>query len=175
MTTAVVLYESLFGNTEKVARAIADGLSEHTQVTLANFGEAPADAAEADLIVLGGPTHGWGLTKPSTRVQPDSQPYESGLREWLAAAPPGLGGRAAAFDTRFDKPRWLTGSAAVRVGRELERLGYRMVMAPESFFVLHTGGPLCEGEQERARQWGSKLVVALGAVSQSSRNPDRTH
>ena len=165
MTRAVVLYESLFGNTERIAKAIADGLGESCEVTLADFGKVPGENEWADLIVLGGPTHGWGLTKPQSRSQPGSQSYEVGVREWLEAAPPGRGKTAAAFDTRFDKPRWMTGSAAVRIGRELEGLGYRMVNPPESFFVLHMGGPLKEGEQERAKRWGSELAQAFAVRS----------
>ena len=165
MTRAVVLYESLFGNTERIAKAITDGLRESCEVTLAQFGAAPREDEGPDLIVLGGPTHGWGMTKPQSRRQQGSQGYEVGVREWLEAAPPGRGKKAAAFDTRFDKPRWMTGSAAVRLGRELERLGYRMVKQPESFFVLHTGGPLREGEQERAKRWGSEIAQAFALRS----------
>jgi hypothetical protein len=172
MTKAVVLYESVFGNTEMIARAIADGLFQSYEVALASFGEAPVGTAEADLIVLGGPTHAWGMTKPASRLQPGSSGYAIGVREWLDASPPGNGRGAAAFDTRFDKPRWLTGSAAARIGRELERLDYRMVMPPESFFVLHSGGPLRQGEEERARRWGSELakrsVVSGGDLEPSS-------
>jgi hypothetical protein len=173
MAKAVVLYESLFGNTETVARAIADGLSQGCEVTLANFGEMPVGTASADLIVLGGPTHGWGMTKPSSRNQSGSQSYALGVREWLETAPPRIGGSAAAFDTRFDKPRWLTGSAAVRIGRELERLGHQMVMPPESFFVLHTGGPLRQGEEHRARRWGSDLAQLVAVPPQPERSPAR--
>lgn len=169
MTKVVVLYESLFGNTERVASAIADGLRQSTDVTLANFGEVPGETADADLIVLGGPTHGWGMTKPSSRSQPGSQGYAFGVREWLDTSPPGAGRNAAAFDTRFEKPRWLTGSAAVRIGRELERLGYRMMMPPESFFVLHTGGPLRQGEEERARGWGSDLAHSVAVPARPER------
>ena len=158
MIKAVVLYESLFGNTESIARAIADGLDQSYEVALASFGAAPVRTTEADLIVLGGPTHGWGMTKPSSRRRPGSSAYAIGVREWLDASPPGKGRSAAAFDTRFDKSRWLTGSAAVRIERELERLDYRMVMPPESFFVLHSGGPLRPGEVERARRWGLDLA-----------------
>lgn len=58
---AVVLFESVYGNTEAIARAIADGLAPAGEVTLARFGEVPSGAVEAaDLVVLGGPTHGWG-------------------------------------------------------------------------------------------------------------------
>ena len=173
MAKTVVLYESLFGNTERIARAIADGLRQSTEVTLANFGEMPGETADADLIVLGGPTHGWGMTKPTSRSRPGSEAYALGVREWLETAPPGMGRSAAAFDTRFDKPRWLTGSAAVRIGRELERLGHQMVMPPESFFVLHTGGPLRPGEEERARRWGSDLAQSVAVPPQPARNPAR--
>ena len=106
-------------------------------------------------------------TEPTNgrRRQPGPQSYEVGVREWLEAAPPGRGKTAAAFDTRFDKPRWMTGSAAVRISRELGRLGYQMAKQPESFFVLHTGGPLKEGEQERAKRWGSELAQAFATRS----------
>ena len=165
MTRAVVLYESVFGNTERIARAIADGLGESCEVTLAHFGKVSGESDGADLIVLGGPTHGWGMTKPQSRRQPGSQSYEVGVREWLEAAPPGRGKTAAAFDTRFDKPRWMTGSAAIRIRRELEPLGYQMAKPPESFFVVHMGGPLKDGELERAKRWGSELAQAFAPCS----------
>lgn len=156
---AIVLYESVYGNTEAVARAIADGLGPAGDVEVAQFGEASKGLAEgADLLVLGGPTHGWGMTRPASRQRPDAQGYPVGAREWLQALPPGRGTTAAVFDTRFAKPRWLTGSAALRMARQLGRRGYRLIAPPESFFVLHTEGPLKEGEEERARRWGAELA-----------------
>jgi hypothetical protein len=155
---AVVLYESLYGNTEAVARAVADGAAPLGQVTLARFGEVPSGGAEeADLVVLGGPTHGWGMTKPGSRKRPDAEGYGVGAREWLEGQGQAGGRVAAAFDTRFDKPRWLTGSAALRIARRLRRSGYRLLLPPESFFVLHTEGPLRNGEEDRARAWGAEL------------------
>ena len=156
---AVVLYESLYGNTEAVARAIADGLGPIGEVALSRFGEALKGVAEeADLVVLGGPTHGWGMTKPASRNRPNTEGYAVGAREWLAGSGQGAGKLAAAFDTRFGKPRWLTGSAALRIHRSLERSDYRLVAPPESFFVLHTEGPLRDGEEDRARAWGAELA-----------------
>lgn len=156
---AVVLYESLFGNTAAVARAVADGLRPIGEVTLARFGEVPEGVAEeADLLVLGGPTHGWSMTKPASRKLPNAEGYAVGAREWLQEVRQTRGTKAAAFDTRFAKPRWLTGSAAVRIARWLGRSGYRLVVPPESFFVLHTEGPLREGEEDRARRWGEELT-----------------
>ena len=156
---AILLYESLFGNTAAVARAIADGLRSIGEVTLSLFEEVPeALAKEADLLVLGGPTHGWGMTKPTSRTSRQAQGYIVGAREWLERSGPTQGAKAAAFDTRFDKPRWLTGSAALRIGRQLGRKGYQLVVPPESFFVQHTDGPLKQGEENRARGWGAELA-----------------
>ena len=67
-------------------------------------------------------------------------------------------GRAAAFDTRFDKPAFLTGSAAKGIAKRLRQRGFELVAEPESFFVLGTEGPLKDGELERAAAW----AVALG-------------
>jgi flavodoxin len=156
---AVVLYESLYGNTEAVARAIAEGLAPIGEVALARFGELPQGAAEeADLVVLGGPTHGWGMTRFGSRKRPNTEAYPVGAREWLEGLRQAKGKMAAAFDTRFGKPRWLTGSAALRIARRLERCGYRLVVGPESFFVQHTEGPLREAEKDRARRWGAELA-----------------
>jgi hypothetical protein len=156
---ALVLYESLFGNTATVARAIADGLGPIGEVTVAQFGAVPEGAAEeADLLVLGGPTHGWGMTRPASRKSPKSEGYAVGAREWLQGLRRRRGTKAAVFDTRFDKPRWLTGSAALRIARRLGRSGCQLVLPPESFFVQHTEGPLREGEEDRARRWGADLA-----------------
>jgi hypothetical protein len=155
---AVILYESLFGNTEAVAKAIAAGLGPIGDVTVAQYGEVSEEAAEeADLLVLGGPTHGWGMTKPASRKSPKSEGYAVGAREWLQSLPRRRGTKAAAFDTRFAKPRWLTGSAALRIARRLGQSGCRLILPPESFFVQHTEGPLREGEEDRARRWGANL------------------
>jgi flavodoxin len=155
----VVLFESVYGNTEAVARAVAEGLASSGDVTVARFGDVPQGAVEeAELVVLGGPTHGWGMTKPASRQRPDTERYAVGAREWLEGSLEGEGKMAAAFDTRFGKPRWLTGSAAQRIARRLRRSGYRLVAPPESFFVIHTEGPLQDGEEDRARAWGAELA-----------------
>jgi flavodoxin len=156
---AVVLYESLYGNTEAVARAIAEGLAPVGGVTLARFGDAGERAAEdADFVVLGGPTHGWGMTKPASRKRPDTEGYPVGAREWLEGSHQAEGRMATAFDTRFGKPRWLTGSAALRIARRLGRSGFELIAPPESIFVIHTEGPLRAGEEDRARTWGAEIA-----------------
>src|SRR5690349_11661806 len=111
----VVVYESSFGNTELIARAVADSLaSMRGAVEGINVDEA-GRGDEADLLSAGGPTHPFGMTRPSTREEAKSQAKNwvrstTGIREWLetlGTAPPGAA--AAAFDTRVGKPRWLTG------------------------------------------------------------------
>jgi len=84
----------------------------------------------------------------------------AGIRKFLERLPEVDGTAAACFDTRFDKSRILTGSAAKAMARRLGRRGYRIVAEPESFFVLDSEGPLKEGELDRARRWGASLGTA---------------
>jgi hypothetical protein len=71
--------------------------------------------------------------------------------------PPGTERRAAAFDTRIDKPILLTGSAAKGIAKRLERHGYRLLTGPECFLVS-TKNRLIEGEIDHAATWGAELV-----------------
>jgi len=159
---ALVVYESMFGNTGRVARAVAEGMSGRLRVVVADVVTAPAvDGVE--LLVVGAPTHAFGLSRPQTRgsaVQQggSSAALEVGLREWLSGVGRLDGVRVAAFDTRVARPR-LPGSAARAAHRLLRRRGGRPVEPPASFFVSGTPGPLIEGELDRARSWG-RLVAA---------------
>ncbi|WP_214401410.1 flavodoxin [Pseudonocardia lacus] len=170
---ALVVVESVFGNTRRIAEAVAAGLGQRTHVRVVDVAEAvDAEAAavrSADLLVVGGPTHAFGMTRASTRRSAAEQagggavPAEVGLREWLAGLPPVEGRRiAAAFDTRADRPR-LPGSAAAAALRRLRRLGFERVCGPESFRVSGTKGPLVDGEAERARLWGAALLARVTA------------
>jgi hypothetical protein len=162
------VYESMFGNTRTIAKAVTDGLSSGMSVDLVEVGAAPA-AIEGDveLLAVGGPTQAFGMSRPGTREGAAKQAEHQlvsegiGLREWLADLEGGSARvAAAAFDTRFDKPHWLTGSAARAVDKRLRRLGFRVVSTPESFYVGGTPGPLSDGEVERARRWGERLGAA---------------
>jgi hypothetical protein len=162
---ALVVYESMFGNTASVARAIAAGIRAHADVTCADVCSAPS-AVGMDLIVVGGPTHAFGLSRPSTRQdaarQGQTRPgtADVGVREWLDRSPALTGASAAAFDTKIDKP-FLPGSAAHKAHRRLGRLGCRLVAPPESFRVTGTTGPLRPGEAERAERWGETVAKAV--------------
>jgi hypothetical protein len=159
----LVVYESMFGNTRIVAEAVAAGLASGAKVDLVEVGEAPiALDPPLDLLVVGAPTHAFGLSRPETRAQAAAdatRPLVSqgpGLREWLQqldrnAAQP----RVAAFDTRV---RHVPGSAARAALRALRRRGLRAAADPASFWVTGKQGPLARGEQERAERWGEQLV-----------------
>jgi hypothetical protein len=93
---------------------------------------------------------------------------DPGLREWLARLPEGGGRLAGAFDTRFDKPRFLTGSAARGIRQRLKGLGFRFVAEPESFLVS-TENRLLEGEVERATTWAKEIAERTRDVADLSR------
>lgn len=167
---AVVAYESLFGNTREVAVAIGDGLRSACQVdVLPTDRVSPELVREVDLLVVGGPTQAFRASSRKTResAMRSEKPadtatatsVESGARELVESLPQGEGRRlAAAFDTRIDKPRMITGAASRTLGRLLERAGYRLVVPPESFLVAQYRGPVVEGELTRARDWGARLA-----------------
>ena len=171
MTRALVVYESMFGNTERVARALAAGLAEHIHVDLVRAGPGVTLADDVDLVVVGGPTHAFGLSRPSTRVSAgqqgagESAAAGTGLREWLDTLPGPMRHRpaAATFDTRIRKPG-VPGSAARSAARRLRHAGLPVVVPPMSFWVRGTGGPLLSGEEDRASSWGRELARTVARV-----------
>ena len=161
---ALVVYESLFGNTAQVAQAIAEGLSRHGDVEMVEVTQAlPEITGAVDLIVVGGPTHAFSMTRESTREDAFKQgacqgSKAVGVREWLGQLRRGRHhALVATFDTKGDKVRHLPGSAARGAANAAHRLGYRTVVKPMSFYVQGVSGPLLEGELGRARAWGERL------------------
>ena len=164
---AIVVYESVWGNTANVARAIAEGLGPDVHAYPTD--EVPsAELAEADLIVAGAPVFGFRLPTEGIRTrilrdeadapQPPDLSHPS-LRSWLDALPIGHG-RSAAFETRiWWSPRGATGS----IEKRLARLGYPPIAGSEKFVVREKYGPLREGELDRARAWGQALRSTVAA------------
>jgi hypothetical protein len=164
---AAVVYESHWGNTAAIAKAIAEGFGPGAQVLTTDQATAPA-IADADLIVAGAPVIAFGLASDKMRASlvADSEKAPSppdlshpSMRSWLEHLPAGHG-RSAAFETRiWWSPRGATGT----IGRGLEGAGYRRVAKGRGFIVSGTYGPLRDGELERAREWGAELarVMAL--------------
>jgi len=161
----IVVYESLWGNTAAIARAIAEGIGPEARALSTD--EAPAAAiADAELIVAGAPVLGFTLPsermRKSLRANPGPAPTPPDLshpsmRSWLDALPAGRG-CSAAFETRIRGP-W--GRATTTIVRGLERAGYRSITKPASFIVTGRYGPLRDGETQRAREWGAELVKLM--------------
>ena len=136
---ALVIYDSTYGNTEKIARAIGEVIGG--QVSL--VGEViPANLNGFDLLFVGSPTHGgW---------------YTEGMRDLLKASPALEGVSVAVFDTRTKKS--IFGFAAPRIARNLEKNGGKLAAPPEGFIVLGIQGPLLDGELERAAIWAQDIA-----------------
>lgn len=149
---AEIIYCTHKGNTRKVAEAIADALRDRGSVDVVAVEMAATTIApDVDLLFVGGPTEGHGMT-PEIRSFLDRIDAES------------LRGRAvAAFDTRLDWPRLLSGSAADGIARELTAKGARVIQAHGSFIV--SMDPALEpGELDRAREWAIAVADAIQPV-----------
>ena len=163
---SLVVYESWFGNTQRIAEEIADALEKEGEVELVSVDDPRPSLEGVDLLVVGAPTHVHGLSSKRSREGALDQGGHGevgiGVRGFIDCLPNGARGpRVAAFDTRADKPIWLVGSAARGIGRRLREHGYALTTEPKSFFVRGTPGPLEEGELERAAEWGRALADAV--------------
>jgi hypothetical protein len=160
---AVVVYESLWGNTAAIARAIADGIGPEARAL--STGDATPEALQgADLVVAGAPILGFRLPTEAMRenARREATPPDlssPSMRSWLARLPHGSG-LSAAFETRIS---WSPGSAAGSIDAELQGAGYARLSPPAKFVVKGRYGPLREGEIERARAWGADLARAIVA------------
>jgi NAD(P)H-dependent FMN reductase len=151
----LVISDSQFGNTEKVAEAIARGIGPFSEVRVTSTAGATRAlqtvSARPDLVLVGGPTQNHG---PS-----------AGLRAFVDALPAALrGAPAACFDTRYRGPVWLMGSAAAAAAKALAKTSAEIVAPPESFFIVRHGPlplqTLAPGEPERAEAWGRAIATA---------------
>jgi hypothetical protein len=169
---AVVVYESMYGNTHLIADAIAAGLRPQFEVTVVSVSDAGGDVlAGADLVVVGGPTHGRGMSravsragaadaanKPGSRLTLELGALGPGLRDWFDTVGQHTG-KAAAFDTRGDAPAWMSGRACKGIARKLRGHGFDLAAEPASFLVSKENR-LLDGEQGHAREWGERLAAA---------------
>jgi hypothetical protein len=167
---ALVVYESMFGNTARIAQAIAAGLRETMDVDLCEVQDAPTSPSdEIDLIVAGGPTHAFSMSRTGTRTDAIARgaahgKVDFGLREWIEGIPAGRHASSlVTFDTRVTKVRHLPGSAARSAAKAGHKHGFASYAKPESFYVEDTSGPLHGGEQERATTWGRELGTLVAA------------
>jgi hypothetical protein len=178
---ALVVYESMYGNTHHVAINVAAGLRATHEVTLVPMAQVTRElVTAADLLVAGGPTHMHRMSTAASRrmAAETARKQGSGLTMDPDADGPGIrclldgitaaGALAAAFDTRLSGVPAFTGRASRGICRLLKRQGFRLVAPPESFLVSKQN-TLLDGEAERARSWGALLgAAAIDVVSARS-------
>jgi hypothetical protein len=170
---ALVIYESMFGDNQMVAHAIAEGLTTAgVQAEAVEVGKAPtAIEAGVDLVVVGSPNHAWSMPRPSSREDAAKKadgPLVSqgiGVREWLDQATVAAGVRSAAYDTRGSHPKAVVrfDHASASIEKRLAKLGAEPLAEAEHFRVADMKGPLEPGEQDRARAWGATLGGCLAS------------
>jgi flavodoxin I len=146
---AIVIYDSLYGNTEQIAKAIGAALGNESKVVKAGEAKA-ADIAPYSLVIIGSPTQG-GRQTAAVKTFLDSIPPEA-LKDK----------RFAAFDTRaknfFVK---MFGWAANRIEAAIKEKGGNVTAQPQGFFVKGTKGPLMDGELERAATWAKSIAAGV--------------
>jgi hypothetical protein len=169
---ALVVYESMYGNTLDIAEAIAAGLRTAGPARVLPVREASLASLDGiDLLVVGGPTHAWSMTRARSREQAVSdgrrkglrvvaRPGDPGLRDWLTDLS-GSGFACAAFDTRIKAPAAVTGRASRGMVRRLRRNGLPVLVPAVSFFVTKDN-QLVAGEADRAHRWGRELAEKAG-------------
>lgn len=163
---SLIVYDSLFGNTERIARSIAARLETRGSIQICTASECgPLHVEGIDLLVVGGPTHHHGISPEMQRFL-DSIPQT----ELLDVA-------TAAFDTRYPGAAWITGSAAAAIARILKKKGARLVDEPECFFIekdrtpqgvkrRHEQEHLLSGEEHRASIWAWDLAIKATPILQ---------
>jgi hypothetical protein len=163
--SALVVYESHWGNTAAIGRAIATGLGSGTRAVTTS--EADGDAlASCELLVVGAPLLGFSLptqdmlesiARPAPGQPAPADVSHVGVREWLASVPSG-DLPVTAFETRI---WWSPGSAMRAIVSELASSGHAVLAPPKAFIVPGRYGPLRDGETQRAEAWGRELATLL--------------
>jgi hypothetical protein len=170
---ALIVYESMYGNTHRVAEMIGSGLRQFGETDVVPVDEATPELLDGvDLLVVGGPTHVHGMSRPTTResaAEAVSKPGTDltldpdwagdGVREWLESLDEGGGRSAAAFDTRIGVPQVISGRASKGIAKKLRHHGFELVVEPESFLV-DKENHLEPGEEEHAHRWVEELASA---------------
>jgi len=175
---ALVVYESMFGNTRDVAQAVADGVGSRMPVEIVEVADAPTVLPmDVELLLVGGPTHAHGLSTARSRADAAGRAGDKlvsrggGLAEWLEDVQPESGPVATvAFDTRIKGPGLLWGSAAKAATKVLRTRRFSVIAEPVSFLVGGPTGPMFDrlenGERERATAWGAGIAEAIAAPAE---------
>lgn len=161
----LIVVESCFGNTSMIAHAIAEGIQSapgDRQVQIITASEAPHRIpAEVSLVIVAAPTHNFGLPSPATRTQAHTKGATAspinGVREWIETAEFSSQVRIITVDTSV-KARFTPSTASKTAQKLIRRRGASNVERGPSFFVDGMTGPLSDGEEDRARTWGTQLT-----------------
>ena len=166
--TVLMVSESYFGNTLTVAKAIAAGLGQargQEPVAVVGAREALHEiGSDVDLLLVGAPTHEFSMPKAQSRKQAAEKGATGGesvgIREWIEQVTPRADLRVVTFDTSL-KTKFTPGSASKAAFKALKKCGFRRAERGQSFFVTGIAGPLIDGEEERAKDWGVQLGSSL--------------
>ena len=151
---ALVVYDSMYGNTEKIALSIGGAITGDVRVIHVNEANPP-ELESVSLLIVGSPTQGFRPTKPVQTL------IKNLAGETLKDI------TVAAFDTRFAESDVGTalrllikmgGYAAPHIAKELKKKGVNLTVPPEGFIVKGKEGPLKEGELERAAAWAKGII-----------------
>lgn len=154
---AYILYDSVYGNTQKIAEAIGKGIGNTS--TVVKFDKLdPKELETADLIVIGSPTHGGRYTEGIQQVFTQISPKLFQTKPFAAFDTGSVSKGESTFVQLIIKT---VGYAAPRIANEIKKQGGKLLMQPESFMVKGKEGPLTEGELERAQTWGQTLAQGL--------------
>ncbi len=164
--SVLVIVESLFGNTRQVADAVVTGLREvlvDEVVEVVEVSQARHEVPEeVVLLLLGGPTHAFSMSRESTRQdavrEGAAAQTRTGIREWIQEAIPTADLDTVTFDTRVKVPG-LPGSAAKSAAKALQQRGFRKVERGPTFWVDGKSGPMKDGELAKARAWGEEMAA----------------
>jgi flavodoxin len=156
----LIIYDSFFGNTQDIAKAIAGALQSGHEVELHRVGDVrPRQISKVDVLIVGSPTRGFKAT--------------AAIIKYISSLPAKhlKGKRVAAFDTRISieevNSRFLSplirifGYAAKPIADKLHKKGGELIAPPEGFIVLDSEGPLKEGERERAARWAEHIIGSI--------------
>ena len=138
----LVVYDSNYGNTKKIAEAIARECGEGSKAVLvSDFSIKELEGME--VLVVGSPINGW---RPTSKIGEFLAYLDQGQLKRM---------KAAAFDTRIKV--WYSGDAAKKIKKLLEKAGAKIMIKPEPFYVKDKEGPLVDGEIEHAQAWAHHL------------------
>ena len=149
-----VIYDSTYGHTKTIAKQIAEELKENSEVKLASVRDFdPETVSHYNLLVFGCPTQHHKMTDE--------------MNKFLERIPVNTGASrmAAVFDTRYEKARWRSGSAAKKLAKKLEKMNYEVIHTHESFYVEDKKGPLKADEYTHASTWAKELQAKLPSVT----------